>query len=78
MNEFEKWWAGYNDAYDNLVWKRVSHLNVAQAAFRAGMLRAAEIAESKEGSWADLEWNEAVHDIAASIRKEAEDEHNNN
>lgn len=73
MNEFEKWWAGYNDAYDNLVWKRVSHLNVAQAAFKAGMLRAAEIAYNEgsiQCSYCD--------DIANAIRKEAEDEHNNN
>lgn len=76
MNEFEKYfdskYSGYTECNKNML------RGVAIDAFVAGMLRAAEIAESKEGSWADLEWNEAVHDIAASIRKEAEDEHNNN
>lgn len=42
-----------------------------EKAYTAGLLRAAEIAEGMEGSWADLEWNQVCRDIAAAIRKES-------
>ncbi len=57
---------GVAPQYNTPAWK------VCEYAYRAGMLRAAEIAEGREGSWADLEWNQAAQDIASAIRKEVD------
>ena len=69
---FEKWKATYNCDEDTIQGYNIRDM---QAAYTAGLERAAEIAEDMEGSWADLEWNQVCRDIAAAIRKEAGNDH---
>lgn len=67
--EFEKLWGAVQS--NDLMY---SPKTVAYNMYRSGLLRAAEIAEGMEGSWADLAWDEVCQDIATTIRKEAGDD----
>lgn len=74
MSSFEQWYEEYErDGGELMLYNTID----LEAAFNAGMLRAAEISEGMEGSWADFEHNQVCQDIAAAIRKEAGDENTN-